>query len=151
MQEIKKELPMSEMPKINTLVLMILILIFCGCARQRPVLYPNSYLSEVGNERAQADIDACVRLATEYGAEENKGEKIAKDTAASAVVGAVAGAAVGAVLGDNVGRAAGAGAAGVGAATLTRKTIDSGEPDQVFRRFVEKCLHDKGYETIGWR
>ena len=142
---------MSEMPKINMLVLMSLILIFCGCARQRPVLYPNSYLSEVGNEKAQADIDACMRLATEYGAEENKGKKTAKDTAAAAAVGGVAGAAVGAVLGNNVGRAAGAGAAGVGVATLTRKTIDSGKPGQVFRRFVEKCLLDKGYQTIGWR
>ena len=142
---------MREMPKINTLVLMILILIFCGCARQRPVLYPTPYLIEVGNERAQADIDACMRLATEYGAEENKGKRIAKDTAAGAAVGGVAGAAVGAALGNNVGRAAGAGAAGVGAATLTRKTIDSGKPGQVFRRFVEKCLYDKGYQTIGWR
>jgi outer membrane lipoprotein SlyB len=142
---------MREMPKINTLVLMILVLIFCGCARQRPVLYPTPYLIEVGNERAQSDIDACMRLATEYVAQESKGEEIAKDTAAGAAVGAVAGAAAGAVLGNNVGRAAGAGAAGVGAATLTRKTIDSGEPDAVFRRFVEKCLHDKGYETIGWR
>jgi len=150
-QEIMKELPMREMSKISKLFLMILLWIVCGCAGQRPVLYPNPYLNEVGNERAQADIDTCMRLATEYGAEENKGEEIAKDTAAGAAVGAVAGAAVGAVLGNNVGRAAGAGAAGVGAATMTRKTIDSGKPGPVFRRFVEKCLHDKGYETIGWR
>lgn len=142
---------MTEMRNINMLILIIMILIFCGCARQRPVLYPNPYLSQVGNERAQADIDACIRLATEYGAAENKGEEIAKDTAAGAAVGAVAGAAIGAVLGENVGRAAGVGAAGAGAATLTRKTIDSGKPDPVFRRFVEKCLQDKGYETIGWR
>lgn len=142
---------MSKMSNINKLFFIIVILIFCGCARQRPVLYPNPYLSEVGNERAQADIDSCMRIAAEHGAEENKGEEIAKDTAAGAAIGAVAGAAIGAVLGDSVGRAAGAGAAGVGAATLTRKSIDSGEPDPVFRRFVEKCLQDKGYETIGWR
>jgi len=142
---------MRDTPTTSRLVLMILVLILFGCAPQRPVLYPNATLGEVGNERAQADIDACMRLAREHGAEENKGAEIAKDTAAGAAVGAVAGAAVGAVLGNNVGRAAGAGAAGVGAATMTRKTIDSGKPDPVFRRFVEKCLHDKGYETIGWR
>jgi uncharacterized protein YcfJ len=91
-----------------------------------------------------------MHLANKYGAGRNKGEKIAKDTAAGAAVGAAAGAAIGAVLGNSVGRAAGVGAAGAGAATMTRKTIDSGKPDPLFRRFVEKCLHDKGYETIGW-
>ncbi|MBW2605017.1 MAG: hypothetical protein JRE28_11995 [Deltaproteobacteria bacterium] len=142
---------MRKISNINKLVFIFFILIFCGCARQRPVLYPNAYLTYVGNEKARADIDACMHLATQHGAKENKGEKIAKDTAAGAAVGAAAGAAIGAVLGKNVGRAAGAGAAGAGAATMTRRTIDSGKPDPLFRRFVEKCLHDKGYETIGWR
>ncbi len=142
---------MRETAHINKLIFIIIIFIFCGCAQQRPVLYPNSYLTYVGNEKAQADIDACMHLAAQHGAKENKGEKIAKDTAAGAAVGAAAGAAIGAVLGKNVGRSAGAGAAGAGAATMTRKTIDSGKPDPLFRRFVEKCLHDKGYETIGWQ
>ncbi len=136
---------------INRFIFIFFILIFCGCAQQRPVLYPNSHLSQVGNEKAQADIDGCIHLAKKYGAEENKGGKIARDTAAGAAVGAVAGAAIGAVLGNNVGRAAGVGAAGAGAATLTRKTIDSKEPGPLFRRFVEKCLREKGYETIGWQ
>jgi len=142
---------MIKISTINRLLFIFFILSFFGCAQQRPFLYPNSHLAYVGHEKAQADIDACMQLAKKYGAEKNKGEKIAKDTAAGAAVGAVAGAAIGAVLGNNVGRAAGVGAAGAGAATLTRKTIDSGEPDPLFRRFVEKCLHDKGYETIGWQ
>ena len=142
---------MSNISTIIGFVFFFSIFIFCGCAQQRPVLYPNSYLTYVGNEKAQADIDACMHLATQHGAKENKGEKIAKDTAAGAAVGAAAGAALGAVLGKNVGRSAGAGAAGAGAATMTRKTIDSGKPDPLFRRFVEKCLYDKGYETIGWQ
>lgn len=141
---------MAVRSKIKRCIVILFILICCGCAQQRPVLYPNFYLTYVGNEKAQTDIDACMHLAKKYGAGENKGEKIAKDTAAGATVGAAAGAAIGAVLGNNVGRAAGVGAAGAGAATLTRKAIDSGEPDLLFRRFVEKCLHDKGYETIGW-
>jgi outer membrane lipoprotein SlyB len=142
---------MNGTANISRIIFILFILICSGCAQQRPVLYPNSYLTYVGNEKAQTDIDACMHLAKKYGAGENKGGKIAKDTAAGATVGAAAGAAIGAVLGNNVGRAAGAGAAGAGAATLTRKTIDSGEPDPLFRRFVEKCLHDKGYETIGWQ
>jgi outer membrane lipoprotein SlyB len=145
------ELPMAEAANIIKLILIIIMLIFCGCAQQRPVLYPNSHLNNVGNEKAQADIDTCIHLAKQHGAEKNKGDKIARDTAAGAAVGAVAGAAIGAVLGNSVGRAAGVGAAGAGAATMTRKTIDSGKPDPLFRRFVEKCLHEKGYETIGWQ
>lgn len=142
---------MSNLSAINKFIFIIFILSSYGCAQQRPVLYPNSHLAYVGQEKAQSDIDACMRLAKKYGAGKNKEEKIARDTAAGAAVGAAAGAAIGAVFGNNVGRAAGAGAAGAGAATLTRKTIDSGEPDPLFRRFVEKCLHEKGYETIGWQ
>ncbi len=142
---------MNDIANIGKLIFILFILICSGCAQQRPVLYPNSYLTYVGQEKAQSDIDVCMHLATQHGAKENKGGKIAKDTAAGAAVGAAAGAAIGAVLGKNVGRAAGAGAAGAGAATMTRKTIDSGKPDPLFRRFVEKCLHDKGYETIGWQ
>ena len=142
---------MSNILTINRFIFIIFILIFCGCAQQRPVLYPNAYLTSVGHEKARTDIDACMDLAKKHGAGENKGEEIAKDTAAGAAVGGAAGAAIGAVLGSNVGRAAGAGAAGAGAATLTRKTIDSGKPGPLFRRFVEKCLRDKGYETIGWQ
>jgi outer membrane lipoprotein SlyB len=142
---------MAKLSNIKQFIFIFIILIFCGCAQQRPVLYPNSHLAYVGHEKAQADIDTCMHLAKKYGAGENKGKKIAGDTAAGAAVGAAAGAAIGAVLGNNVGRAAGVGAAGAGAATLTRKTIDSGEPDPLFRRFVEKCLHEKGYETIGWQ
>ena len=142
---------MAVRSKIKQCIVILFLLICCGCAQQRPVLYPNSHLAHVGNEKAQADIDACIHLAKTYGAEGNKGEKIAKDTATGAAVGAVAGAAIGAVLGHSVGRAAGVGAAGAGAATMTRKTIDSGKPEPLFRRFVEKCLHEKGYETIGWQ
>jgi outer membrane lipoprotein SlyB len=142
---------MSNKLTINRFIFIFFILTFCGCAQQRPVLYPNSHLAHVGNEKAQADIDACMHLAKTYGAGGNKGKKIARDTAAGSAVGAVAGAAIGAVLGHNVGRAAGVGAAGAGAATLTRKSIDSGKPEPLFRRFVEKCMNEKGYEIIGWQ
>jgi outer membrane lipoprotein SlyB len=142
---------MSNILTLIRFIFIFFILFFLGCAQQRPVLYPNSHLAHVGNEKAQADIDACMHLAKTYGAGGNKEKKIARDTAAGSAVGAVAGAAIGAVLGHNVGHAAGVGAAGAGAATLTRKSIDSGKPEQLFRRFVEKCLHEKGYETIGWQ
>jgi len=136
--------------KTSKIILFICILFLSACAQRRPVLYPNPYLKQVRNERAQSDIDECMRLAAEYGTKSDSGEKVAKKTAAGAAVGGAAGAAVGAVFG-NVGRGAAAGAAGGAAGALTRGIIRSGEPDPVFRRFVEKCLREKGYEPIGWK
>lgn len=121
-----------------------------ACAQQRPVLYPNEHLKATGKEAGDVAIDECMRLAKEHGADEDKGERVAKDTAKGAVVGAAVGAAVGAVLG-NPGRSAAAGAAGGGAGSLARGTVDSNKPDDVFKGFVERCLREKGFEPVGWR
>jgi outer membrane lipoprotein SlyB len=139
--------PFQKSMGLGALVLMVLL---SACAQKRPVLYPNPHLKEVGNVKARADIDECMQLAVDYGAKGNAGTKVAKDTAAGAAVGGAAGAAVGAVVG-NLGRGAAAGAAGGAAGSMTRSVIRSGEPDSVFRNFVETCLRDKGYHVIGWR
>ena len=136
--------------KSLSLVVLLYLLFFAACAGKRPVLYPNSQLTRVGSQTAQADIDECMRLAKESNVAEDKGGKVAKDTATGAAVGAAVGGAVGAVTG-NFGRGLAAGAAGGGAGGLTRGAIGSRDPDPVFQRFVEKCLRDKGYEPIGWK
>ena len=123
---------------------------FLGCAQQRPVLYPSPYLKTVGQERAEADINECVRLASEHGAQGDAGEQVAKDTIEGGAIGGAAGAAIGAVL-SSAGRGAAAGAAGGAAGALTRGLFRSSEPDPVFRGFVDRCLREKGYEPIGWR
>ena len=128
----------------------VLVFVILSCAQQRPVLYPNPHLRYVGNETAEADIDVCIQKAVDYGTKENSGARVAKDTAKGAAVGGATGTAVGAVTG-NVGRGAAAGAAGGGAAGMTLSMINSGKPDPVFRKFVEQCLRDKGYQPIGWR
>ena len=51
----------------------------------------------------------------------------------------------------SVGRGAAAGAAGSAVVGLVRGLFRSREPDPVYRRFVEKCLREKGYEPIGWK
>lgn len=81
--------------------------------------------------------------------EAKSGERVAKGTATGAAVGGASGAAVGAVFGK-VGKGEAAGALG-GAAALTSGLIRSGEPNPMFKRFVEKCLREKGYEPIGWK
>lgn len=127
-----------------------MLLVAGACAQQRPVLYPNAHLQYVGKEAAVADTDECIQLAIDYGAKEDSGTRVAKDTAKGAAVGGAAGTAVGAVTG-NVGRGAAAGAAGGGAASMTRSMLKSGKPDPVLKKFVEQCLRDKGYQPIGWR
>jgi hypothetical protein len=132
------------------LILVGVLMMTGSCAQQRPVLYPNAHYKYVGKEIADADTQECIQMAIDHGAREGSGTRVAKDTARGAAVGGAAGVAVGAVSG-NAGRGAAIGAAGGGAASMTRSTLDSGKPDPVFKRFVEQCLKDKGYQPIGWR
>ena len=107
-------------------------------------------LGEHLSQDYMADTDECIQLAIDYGAREDSGTRVAKDTARGAAIGGAAGTAVGAVRG-NAGRGAAVGAAGGGAASMTRSALNSGKPDPVFKRFVEQCLRDKGYQPVGWR
>ena len=89
-----------------------------ACGPQRPVLYPNSHLKEIGQPKANQDIDECIKLATEYQAGNSKGEEVAKNTGKAGVVGAATGAVVGAFSG-NAGRGAAMGGAGAATAVAT--------------------------------
>jgi hypothetical protein len=63
-------------------------IVHAGCAHsERPVLYPNDHLNKVGNDQAQTDIDECMKIAAEYGADSSSGGKVAKDTAGGALIG----------------------------------------------------------------
>ena len=141
---------MKTVTLTSKFTIFLVILLLLGCAQKQPVLYPNSYLMSVGQEAAQADIEECIQLAKDYGADTDKGNEIVKSSAKGAAVGAAGGAAVGAVTG-NFGRGLSAGAAGGAAVGGTRKALESGDPNPVFKRFVEKCLRDKGYHPIGWK
>ena len=132
-------------------LMVLAIMVTVGCAPQRPVLYPNAKLNEVGTDAAQADIDECIRMAEANGAtSDSAGGKIAKDTAKGAVIAGIAGAAVGAIFGD-WGRGALVGAVGGGVASGTRSAWDSNNPDPIFKEFVNRCLREKGYQPIGWK
>ncbi len=129
----------------------LVALLLAGCASaQAPVLYPNAKLKEVGKEQAERDIEACRTLADEY-VKSTAGKDIAK----GAAVGGVAGAAVGAVGGAVSGRGAGVGAA-VGAATgatagAAHGAIKQTGPSPVYKRYVDRCLHERGYDVLGWQ
>lgn len=121
-----------------------------ACAQKRPVLYPNDFWQQVGEEAAQADVEECFQLAEEYEVSAGSGGETAKDTAKGAEIGAATGAATGAVFGS-AGRGAASGAVAGATAALARRVFRSDKPDPVFRQFVDRCLLEKGHESIGWK
>ena len=136
---------------VRVSILLGVMLFVTGCGAKRPVLYPNDHFREVGREAARRDIDECFRLAAEHSLTNgNGGAKAAEGAIESSATGAAAGAASGAARGQ-AGRGAAAGAAGAGAGGFMRGLFRSDEPDPILRRFVEKCLREKGYEVIGWK
>lgn len=140
------------MKKRYTIVIFLIVAaaFLSGCAKKRPVLYPNATYQAAGPTAAQSDIDDCIQMAADYGHATDRGKKVAGSTASGAVVGAAVGGAVGLVTG-HPGRGLAAGAAGGGAGGMARGAMKSGNPDEIERRFVEQCLRDKGYQVVGWK
>ncbi len=132
--------------------IVFICIVFCmvGCSAKKPVLYPNAHLSMVGQAQSQLDIDECGRLADAY-VKSGAGSQIAKDATVGGAVGGAAGGAYGAVWGGSASKRAGAGAAAGAAAAATRGLFKSKEPSPVYKSFVNRCLHEKGYTTIGWQ
>jgi len=131
------------------LLLALGLLAASACGVKQPVLYPNAQLMRVGQERARADIAACNELAHQY-AGVNEGAEVAKKTASAAAAGGATGAVGGAIVG-RPGTGAAIGAATRGTASLARRLFSKRDPDPVVRRFVERCLRERGYAPIGWR
>ena len=130
-----------------------LVMIAAGCAHsQSPVLYPNAKLKEAGKDQADAEISACRSLADDYVSSGGATAKeIGKDTAAGGVGGAAVGAVAGAVSGGGAGRGSAIGAATGATAGAVHGTYKSSGPSPVYKNFVNKCLHERGYEVIGWQ
>jgi outer membrane lipoprotein SlyB len=138
-------------------LLSFLAALLAACATPRPVLYPNAKLERVGREEAQREIDECLALAErDVGGDDGRaGGRFAKRTAARTATGAATGAAVGAAVGRSAARGAAGGAAGAATHTVVGAILHPrrvrGGPDPVFQRYVNRCLHDRGYDVIGWR
>ena len=135
--------------RLLTIAFMSMLLLVIGCSGPRPILYPNNHLKQVGQDQAEADMEECQQLAENY-VPENDTATIAGNTA----VGAGAGGAVGAV-GGAIRGAAGSGAAfgaAVGATTgLIRGIFQASQPSPTYKAFVNRCLNERGYESIGWK
>ena len=130
-----------------------ILFLVSGCSTpQRPILYDNAKLNEVGRNAAESDIEACFDRASEAGVETQAGKRAVKQTAGAAAVGAAAGGAAGAFSrSESAGSGAAAGAAGAAAGTAVRATMNRNQLDPTQKRYVEECLREKGYKVDGWQ
>jgi len=122
-----------------------------ACAA-RPITYSSVPGGPVEQAQLERDIDECTSLARRHTRE---GSAIARDTARGMGVGAVVGAASGAVGGaiwGSAGRGAATGAAAGATSGLLGSIFRRGSgDDSAKRRYVERCLTERGYDVIGWR
>jgi len=106
----------SNYKRFGMLILALSLLSLVGYTGGRqPVLYPNAHFHSVGEARARADVDHCLRLAKDFGAPVYGGTDVARDTAAGGAIGGAAAGAWGLVRNDehDAGNRALAGAAGL--------------------------------------
>ena len=133
------------------IILAVGLLSLNACSAARPQLYDNQkYTSNPA--AAEKAIDDCIARAEKVGAEgEGKLVEAAKRGAKGGIASGAAGAAGAAAAGGNysIGRSAGASAAAGTAGNLALGLMDE-QVDPVFARYVETCLSEKGYKTIGW-
>jgi len=127
------------------------MILVAGCTAPRPILYPNAHLREVGEEVADRDIDECREMAKEAGATPSQGKsgQVAGGTVAGGAVGSAAGAVGGAVVG-HPGRGAMVGAASGATAGFLRRLFRRSPPSNAYKQFVQRCLKERGYDSVGW-
>jgi hypothetical protein len=138
---------------MNTLrrvtILSVAIALAACASSQRPVLYPNAHLKNIGDVNAQRDIDQCMQMASDSGVS-SSGNQVAKRGAEGAAVGAAAGGVGTAIHGGSVGGGAAAGAA-IGAAAGAVHGAFHNDTNPTYRNFVQRCLRERGYDVIGWQ
>ena len=130
----------------------IAVLLFaggCSNAPKRPVFYPNSHIQQVGQVQAKRDTDECMALADAYGVSRTQDGEVGTKAASGALIGGVSAGAWGLVRGDAAERAA-AGALAGGSAGAVKGGFYSTRTSPTFKRFVQRCLQDRGYDVIGW-
>lgn len=133
-----------------TFLVITTLLLGCSTSPPKPILYPNNHFKQVGQQVANHDIASCISMAHSSGVNEKKEGDIARNAASGAAIGGSAAGAWGLIYGDAANRAAAGALAGAAAGT-TRGAIKSSETSPVFKKFVQKCLRDLGYDVIGWQ
>jgi outer membrane lipoprotein SlyB len=124
-----------------------------GSAGAQPVLYPNAAFHRVGETQAQQEVATCQSRASAAGLRAAQGSQMAQRAGEGAAVAGVASAVGALVFGrgaEGMLRAGAGGAAIGGAAAATQAAVRGGQPNSVYRSFVQRCLGEKGFDVIGW-
>ena len=100
---------------------LIVVVLVAGCAAPKPILYPNAHL----------------------------GGQVAGSTAAGGAIGSASGAVGGAVVG-HPGRGAVVGAAAGATGGFLRGLFRRSPPSNAYKQFVQRCLKERGYDSVGW-
>jgi outer membrane murein-binding lipoprotein Lpp len=131
-----------------------LALLITGCASTQPVIYHQAAPDAQRAARVAADVEQCRRSAdAAVGTNARTAPKAVAASAGRTGAIAFAAEAVEALVEgsrDAWSKARGAAAGGV-AGMLTKTVIDSNEPDDVHKEYVERCLKDRGNVVLGWR
>ncbi|MFY7917464.1 MAG: hypothetical protein ACOVPA_22770 [Rubrivivax sp.] len=143
--------------RAGSAAVLLMVLGLTACATTQPVIYSKKTDSIELNERTRKDLGECSRQADvrvgRNGMQGTQGtQKVAQKVGSTGAIGFVA-TAVGSVVSNSKGaweRARGA-AAGGAAGMATKLLLDWNEGDEVYQKYVEGCLENRGHEVLGWR
>jgi outer membrane lipoprotein SlyB len=99
--------------------------------------------------QASQDIAVCERLAADSGVGTRKDGAVGERATQGAVLGGISAGVWGLVRGD-AGERALAGAAAGAATGAATGGFESAETNPTYKRFMERCLRERGYDVIGW-
>ncbi|MCI0750162.1 MAG: hypothetical protein L0Y32_06440 [Nevskiales bacterium] len=132
------------------MIVTVLAMSACAGRQPKPVFYPNEAYQQNGAMAAEAAAQECMRLAESTNLEEHQESKMLGKAAGGAIVGAAVGAAVGSTRGHAT-EGLQAGAAGGATRGAFRGMAEKGKLNPLYVGFVEECLAERGYKTIGWK
>lgn len=145
----------------TVLSLTLAAVVLAGCAHRgarspdaRPVLYPNAAFKQMGEDRAQEELELCMSAARRAGlTPQEQDNAVGQGAAKGAAVVGTAAAVASLVRGRSVDSAVTAGARGaaVGGATGAVAGAFNEKPNLTYRHFVQRCVSEKGLEVIGWQ
>lgn len=133
---------------MDKVILSLVAILGAGCVTNQPILYSSTGTAGGGD----AAIAECHNLAVAAGAQPTGGQvgEVTRYTTRGAALGAATGAVGGAIAGA-AGRGAGIGAATGATAALISSVFRPAAPNPAYRAFVERCLRDRGFESVGWQ
>ena len=136
---------------MRKVILIGITLLLTACSTTAPVIYQSKKTAQAGEQQLQQDIASCQAEADGKGLEPTRSGSadLAENTVKGGAMGAATGA-VGGAIGGNAGRGAKYGAAAGATAGFLRNVFKGSKPNSTYRRYVERCLADLGYDVVGW-